>query len=825
MKSRRSTEQQDFLTLFSEYEAELAKSNLLDYDDLLLRCRDLLLQHPQCVSNVEAVLIDEFQDTSIVQFELMKLFASARQRITIVGDPDQSIYGWRAAEIKNLLRMQQHYMDTSVINLEENYRSCGAILSSAQDVIEQDLSRPNKKLKATHSFGALPTFRKLPSASAEASWIVLEIQRAIALTGRMLNFSDFSILLRSAYHSRLIETAMGKAGIPYVMVGGTRFFDRKEIRILVDYLRTISQPRNNDAFLAIINVPARGIGELTIKGLLEEADQKKLPLFTFVKDVVQGNRKFSTKITKPALANLSTLVGLVLKARDKLSTCEPKTAPKVLLDFIVKQLSFKDYLERHFPEEEENRWTNVSELLAQAEGMDDLSTAKDSEELPVIEEIEQQTVDGSEEVLSRFLANIVLSSDVQSDDDGEKEKVTLSTIHAAKGLEWPVVFIPGVYEGSIPNSRAEDTDEERRLLYVAMTRAEALLYLIQPLRQPRENAETTISSFITPKALAHYFQDSGPTFNDSLNKSISKTLRRSVPSVSVIMEEMMKLRSISDDLWPLSGEYGDEDRKLWNQVEAETSYTPCTTASSDGYVTSLSAESTMSQATSFSCSTIEQVSSGFQSATHHLQATIANENTMQSSSNALAKKLTEKKRPMNKVPPKGNITSFFRRPGKDAIKQVSTSTISEATVPKRMAPDAVHSNASQYQVQQRVKLAIPENMLRHRLPAGPTVGFKRPRPLADTETNTRYKRLDLHSSSPPPEATEEEPENVATLPNKFVTVNGFQPASIMQSTSTTMSTTMTSMMQRDQPMGTGVPRKTYGIRRSMNGWADRMNRG
>ncbi len=215
----KTVEAQEFESCFAEYEEALRRSNLLDYDDLLLRCVDLLRQHPSCVSNVEAVLIDEFQDTNIVQFDLMRLFATHRKRITIVGDPDQSIYGFRAAEIKNYKRLLHQYPDTITIALEENYRSSGAILLTALNVIEQDDSRVKKSLLATHTVGTRPVLRRLCDAHKEAEWIITEIQRIKALTGDLLDLNDFAILLRSASLSRLIESALGKAGIAYRMVG------------------------------------------------------------------------------------------------------------------------------------------------------------------------------------------------------------------------------------------------------------------------------------------------------------------------------------------------------------------------------------------------------------------------------------------------------------------------------------------------------------------------------------------------------------------------------------------------------------------------------
>ena len=215
----KSIEAQEFETCYGEYEEALVRSNLLDYDDLLLRCVDLLRNHPSCVLNVEAVLIDEFQDTNVVQFDLMRLFASARKRITIVGDPDQSIYGFRAAEIKNYKRLLHQYPDTVTIALEENYRSSGAILLTALNVIEQDSSRVAKTLMPTHTIGTRPVLRKLSNAYLEAEWMITEVQRCIASTGELLSLNDIAILLRSASLSRLIESALGKAGIPYRMVG------------------------------------------------------------------------------------------------------------------------------------------------------------------------------------------------------------------------------------------------------------------------------------------------------------------------------------------------------------------------------------------------------------------------------------------------------------------------------------------------------------------------------------------------------------------------------------------------------------------------------
>ena len=492
----RNIDQQEFVRTFEAYQNHLDQSNLFDYDDLLLRCVDLLRHHPECVSNVEAVLIDEFQDTNLVQFDLMRLFAGSHKRITTVGDPDQSIYGWRSAEIKNLKRMQRQYPDTLVIHLEDNYRSSGAIILAAREVIEQDESRIPRPLLPTHCPGTIPVLRRIPTAEIEGLWIVSEIQRTVALTGHLVAYADFAILLRSAALSRQVEAALGKAGIPYRMVGGQRFFDRLEIKVLLDYLRVINQPDHNDALARIINVPSRGIGLATIKTLVESAETTGVTLWQLIRRILRGDAAPKIKIPKAAEQGLGSLVRIILTAVSKLTNSLNPQSPEELLRFITKKLDFEEYLKKTHEQDHDARWANVEELLAQAADYpvhNSNETVQDYN-LPVIENLEQNTSTAAEEALSKFLANVALATEIQREDENDEggstpqSRVTISTIHAAKGLEWPVVFIPSAYEGSIPHSRAEDTNEERRLLYVAMTRAQALLYISCPIKNSQRGA-------------------------------------------------------------------------------------------------------------------------------------------------------------------------------------------------------------------------------------------------------------------------------------------------------------------------------------------------
>ncbi|KAL9599161.1 MAG: hypothetical protein Q9219_004028 [cf. Caloplaca sp. 3 TL-2023] len=564
----RNVDQEEFAHVFEVYENQLEQTNLLDYDDLLLRCSDLLRQHPECVSNIEAVLIDEFQDTNIVQFDLMRLFATYQKRITTVGDPDQSIYGWRSAEIKNLGRMQAQYPETLIINLRDNYRSSGAILLAAQEIIEQDLSRPAKSLSPIHCPGTSPVLRRIPSSDAEASWIVSEIKRIVGMTGGMLRYPDFAILLRSAALSRRIESAMGKAGIPYRMVGGQRFFDRVEIKILLDYMRVVSSPTSNDAVARILNVPSRGVGNTTIKALLEEAEIRKLTLWAFIRDAVQGNIKTSTKINKPAEQGLGAFINIILTTKRKLTDSLNPLSPQSLLQHLIDKIHFQAYLRRTHEIDYEGRWANVEELITQAadyatshDSDDTVSTERGYPSLPIVEGLAQYKGNTGEEMLSMFLANVALATELQKDEDTEDGQnplqVTISTIHAAKGLEWPTVFIPAAYEGSIPHSRAEDTDEERRLLYVAMTRAQALLYLSCPVKNSPQD-ETKLSQFLLPKTVRHYLSKAGPTLNSGMVSDVARILKRKCPSEHEIYKTSQTLQSREDDLWPPDGQQPPE---------------------------------------------------------------------------------------------------------------------------------------------------------------------------------------------------------------------------------------------------------------------------
>jgi DNA helicase-2/ATP-dependent DNA helicase PcrA len=539
---------EEFMALYTDYQSTLEASNILDYDDLLLRCLELLTSFPECVSNIEAVLIDEFQDTNVVQYQLMKAFAWKAQRITVVGDPDQSIYGFRAAEIGNVRRMQRHY-STLVVTLEENYRSSASILQAALAVIQQDSRRIDKTLTATHPIGPSPVLRKVPTPSKEAEWIVNEIRRVRAATAGMVALDGIAVLVRSAHLTRHVETMLTRQGLPYKMVGGVRFFDRAEVKIVVDYLRVLQNPAANDAVVRVVNTPSRKVGESTIKALLEHAEKGKKSLWDVISRGVSGQWG-GIKVSKPAERGMESFFGLMTRTREKLD--DPTTTLAEVIENLLAKIGYETYMHNQYPEpaDFEARWANIQELLLQAREI----RLEDDDFLPEISGISQQQPSAQNTpraALEQFLANAALVNQPRESDEKPAE-ITISTIHAAKGLEWPIVFVPAVYEGSIPHSRAEDVDEERRLLYVAMTRAQALLYLSCPLRNSNGGDRVKLSSFVDTPAVTRLLAKKASDLRFSDVQTLSQILSAQCPSEMMIEAAWEKagLESRSDDVIP-----------------------------------------------------------------------------------------------------------------------------------------------------------------------------------------------------------------------------------------------------------------------------------
>ncbi|KAK3682453.1 P-loop containing nucleoside triphosphate hydrolase protein [Podospora appendiculata] len=661
---------QELETCYKEYQDHLDRSNLLDYDDLLVRCVELLRKFPSCVANIQTVLIDEYQDTNGVQYELMRLLAQKQGRITIVGDPDQSIYGWRSAEIRNLWRLLRDFPGTDEISLEENYRSSQSILDLSLLVIQQDKKRYQKLLKPVHNKGSRPVLRKLKSASAEAEWIVSEIRRTLLMSGAMLNNGDVAILLRSAALSRHVEGALGKAGVGYKMVGGFKFYDRTEIKTILDYLRVIHQPENNDALARIMNVPKRGIGDGTIKVLIEEAEKSSLSLWSLLIKHCRGDRAAKTRITKQAEQKISgELLRLLNGVRKRVTEASDNTPFGLVetIEHLLTALNFQKVLQDTHPDDHEQRWANVQEFISlAADFVRDLQQSG-NDALPEIEGL-QQTVD--DDVLPRFLANVALAADAQKGEGGQESKplVTISTIHAAKGLEWPIVFVPAVYNGSIPHMRSEDGDEERRLLYVAMTRAQCLLYLSYPVYSSMGNGERNeLSPFVAP--LGSCFAKKGPCFDRPVVGQIAQILQRELAPDEAVFKNLPPMFSMEDNVFPIDpdeaqknaasrpsgGGEGDQQTGEYPRSKRPRLSVPTLVSQNNGEEQEWRKEyaTTMEQASNFTVSSLP----GFVSAgTHQVAITAANAAAEASQRKERAAKLSASRRP----PDQKTLMDFHR---------------------------------------------------------------------------------------------------------------------------------------------------------------------
>lgn len=826
---QKKADEHEFANVYLEYEEQLKSQNLLDYDDLLMRCVELLQKHPQCVSSIQAVLIDEYQDTNNVQYELMKLLANARGRITIVGDPDQSIYSFRAAEIKNLLRMRNDYPDSSVINLEMNYRSSGCILTTAMAVIEQDDSRPEKPLLATHCVGEQPTLRHLATAQVEAWWIVDEIQRTTTLTAGLLGYNDYAVLIRSAALSLSIERALAKAGIPYRMVGGLRFFDRAEIKLVLDYLRIINQPESNDVLMRVINRPSRKIGESTVKALVKDAEDEKVSLWTLVLAIAQGKRRARTKVAKPAQLGIETFVNLILTSQKKLHQ-ENSCDLLGIIDHVSNKIKLEAYLKSAYKDDWKERWANYEELVSQATQM--ATSVENGEEvaddaLPVVEGVEQRQ-DTAADILSKFLANVTLSSAVEQPGGEEVSQVTISTIHAAKGLEWPVVFIPAVYNGSIPHSRAEDHDEERRLLYVGMTRAKALLYLSCPVKLASSD-DTVLSKFVDDATIQKFFSRSGPTIGTSAIRDLAQILGRACPLAAEVQAAQSLVERIEDDKYPFTRDEIDETeswstyhnaknntKEAWAK-RSKAQYSTFDTGSmgitnvvkSQGFTTARDVRALQQEAEN--ARFLASANATGKPTYNEVHVLGTSTKSIYKEANRLGASSGQSKRSKPRAAGQGSITNFLKR---------SASSMSEDQEPPVPIPKPETYARSTSITSARPLLDVsnkqsfpPRPYRPYQPPSFPTHMLQtarmagKPRKSTPDDDAPPAKHVLLSSS---PAKPDNNPIVISSEKNDQSSKSGFRPASTFHTTS---------MNQLQNQSGGGVQRRTLGARRSMQGWS------
>lgn len=451
-KQARDFYQQKVADVYEYYERELRKNNALDFDDLLLVAVKLLQSNEAVLDKYSKrfryVMIDEYQDTNHAQYLLAKLLASHWKNIAVVGDADQSIYAWRGADIQNILDFEKDYPNCTSIKLEQNYRSTKIILDAANAVIENNEGRPKKNLWTDKTEGAKIQHFTAQSEHEEAAFIGDTIAKKHDIHD--VPYGDMAILYRTNAQSRVLEEALIKRALPYTMVGGTKFYDRKEIKDVLAYLRVLYNPFDDLSLLRIINVPKRSIGATTVAKLQEYARANGTSLFMTLTqlhliDSIKGK-------TKEKLEEFGILIFTLVSEMENRTVLD-------ILESILDRTGYLAQLEESTDPQDQARAENIGELLSVAKDFQDTNPSGTVED---------------------FLEQVALVNDVDSFEQ-EESKVTLMTLHAAKGLEFPIVFLCGLEEGLFPHSRTlmnpEEIEEERRLAYVGITRAEKELYI------------------------------------------------------------------------------------------------------------------------------------------------------------------------------------------------------------------------------------------------------------------------------------------------------------------------------------------------------------
>lgn len=444
------------LELYMEYQKRLKMFNALDFDDLLMFTAMILQKFPEVRARWQKrfsyLLVDEYQDTNHAQYVIVKLLFT--RNLCVVGDVDQCIYGFRGADIRNINDFPKDYPSYKLVKLEQNYRSTGFILDAANAVIEHNLMRPKKTLWTSAAKGSKVNFRRFRTSNGEASYIVSSIDQLRVNYG--FSFSDISVLYRTNAQSRAIEEACLKAGIPYVLVGGLKFYDRREIKDILSYLRFMLNPYDVNSMLRAFKNPKRGVGDTSLRKLVQLASSEGISLYDLFSNIMDYG-SVRSNVKQAILSFMSFFEYLKVSG---LSVVD-------LIREIIVRIKYIDLLKKEYPEDFDERIENLSELVNIARSFED-------------------EMDGVSD-LSGFMDRISLMTDLEMKDVGSGDAVTLMTVHGSKGLEFPVVFMVGMEEQVFPHVRSliEDTkgnetkglEEERRLCYVAMTRAKKLLVM------------------------------------------------------------------------------------------------------------------------------------------------------------------------------------------------------------------------------------------------------------------------------------------------------------------------------------------------------------
>lgn len=443
---------------YEMYQKELHQSEAMDFDDLIMLTLRLFDKNPDVLTyyqqRYQYIHVDEYQDTNHAQYQLVKLLASRFKNICVVGDADQSIYGWRGTDMQNILDFEKDYPEAKVVLLEENYRSTKTILQAANDVIKNNRNRHPKNLWTQNADGEDIVYYRANDEQDEALFVAKTIDELSSTSDYV--YRDFAVLYRTNAQSRNIEEALLKANIPYTMVGGTKFYSRKEIRDVISYLNLIANTSDNISFERVVNEPKRGVGPGTVEKIRNFAAGQEMSLLDASSQIMLSPVKGKAA---QAVFDFANLILNLREQLDELTVTE-------LVELVLERTGYTEQLVAQATLESQARIENIEEFLSVTKNFD--------------EDSENDTEETGLDRLSRFLNDLALIADTD-DGDQESSEVTLMTLHAAKGLEFPVVFIIGMEENVFPLSRAaEDEDEleeERRLAYVGITRAEKVLFL------------------------------------------------------------------------------------------------------------------------------------------------------------------------------------------------------------------------------------------------------------------------------------------------------------------------------------------------------------
>jgi DNA helicase-2/ATP-dependent DNA helicase PcrA len=433
------------------YESALHACNAVDFDDLILLTLRLFKEHPDalqaCRDKYRYVMVDEYQDTNASQFELVHALTKEHRNFCVVGDDDQSIYGWRGAEIANLLNLEEHFPEVKIIKLEQNYRSTTTILNAANAIIKNNARRRGKTLWSGKGAGAKIQLNTYENDETEAREVVAQIE--FKRLAYRIPWKDCAILFRTNQQSRPLETALRTAGVRYHLIGGQSFFDRREIKDFLAYLKTFLNPNDDISLLRIANVPARGLSDVTMERLLGASHERKCSVFAAMK-----NPLVTTTFQKNTRECIEAFVAFVERVQQELHTTDNQFRLQTWAEHFLDETSYFAELRRleKNPENAEARIRNLKELIATMDGIGNAPAER----------------------LENFLENITLDSDREEEKENTQDAVTLITMHSCKGLEFPHVFVVGLEDGLLPHSRSKvegTMDEERRLFYVAVTRA------------------------------------------------------------------------------------------------------------------------------------------------------------------------------------------------------------------------------------------------------------------------------------------------------------------------------------------------------------------